>query len=54
MLLSLALIFTVGLILGEIFGKVKLPRFLGMIITGIVLGPFVLGLISEEIINVSS
>ncbi|AIO18546.1 K(+)/H(+) antiporter NhaP2 [Candidatus Izimaplasma bacterium HR1] len=54
MLLSLALIFTVGLILGEIFGKIKLPRFLGMIITGIVLGPFVLGLISDDILNVSS
>jgi len=54
MLLSLALIFTVGLMLGEIFGKVKLPRFLGMIITGIVLGPFVLDMISEDILNVSS
>jgi NhaP-type Na+/H+ or K+/H+ antiporter len=54
MLLSLALIFTVGLILGEIFGKVKLPRFLGMILTGVVLGPFVLGLISDDILSVSS
>ncbi len=53
MLLSLALIFTVGLILGELFGKVKLPKFLGMIITGIVLGPFVLDLISNDILNVS-
>ena len=54
MLLSLALIFTVGLILGEIFGKIKLPRFLGMIITGVVLGPFALNLISGEILDVSS
>jgi len=54
MLLSLALIFTVGLILGEIFGKIKLPRFLGMILTGVVLGPFVFGLISDEILSVSS
>lgn len=54
MLLSLALIFTVGLILGEIFIRLKLPGFIGMIITGIVLGPYVLDLISPDILNVSS
>ena len=54
MLLSLGLIFTIGLVLGEIFGKVKLPRFLGMIVTGILLGPFVFNLISNEILNVST
>ncbi|MBN2604496.1 MAG: cation:proton antiporter [Bacilli bacterium] len=54
MLLSLGLIFTVGLVLGEIFGKVKLPRFIGMIVTGILLGPFVLNLIGIEILNLST
>jgi len=54
MLLSLALIFTVGLILGEIYTKLKLPGFLGMIITGMVLGPHVLDLISSDILNISS
>ena len=54
MLLSLALIFTVGLILGEIFTKMKLPGFIGMIITGIVLGPYVLDLINGDILNISS
>jgi len=54
MLLSLALIFTVGLILGEIFTKLKLPGFIGMIITGMVLGPHVLDLISSDILNISS
>lgn len=54
MLLSLALIFTFGLVLGEIFGKIKLPKFLGMIITGVLLGPLVFGLISEEILNIST
>jgi NhaP-type Na+/H+ or K+/H+ antiporter len=53
MLLSLALIFTIGLVLGELFGKVKLPRFIGMILTGIVLGPYVLDLISDDILMVS-
>ncbi len=53
MLLSIALIFTVGLILGEIFTKLKLPGFIGMIITGIILGPFVLDMISIDILNIS-
>lgn len=52
MLLSLALIFTVGLILGEIFGKLKLPRFIGMILTGILLAS--LGWISDDILTISS
>lgn len=54
MLLSIGLIFSVGLLVGEIFGKIKLPRFIGMIVTGILLGPFVLDLISLDILNVSS
>jgi NhaP-type Na+/H+ or K+/H+ antiporter len=54
MLLSIALIFTFGLLIGELFGKIKLPRFVGMILTGIVLGPFVLDLISIEILSISS
>lgn len=53
MLLSLALIFTIGLILGEIFIKIKLPGFLGMIITGVVLGPFVLDMIDSTILDLS-
>jgi len=53
MLFSLALIFIIGLILGEIFKKINLPSFLGMIITGILLGPYVFDLISGEILNVS-
>ncbi len=53
MLFSLALIFTIGLILGEIFMKIKLPGFVGMIITGIVLGPFVLDMIDISILEIS-
>ncbi len=53
MLLSLALVFTIGLILSELFIKIKLPGFLGMIITGVVLGPFVLDLISLDILDIS-
>lgn len=42
MLTSLALIFLVGLSMAEIVQKVKIPRIIGMLLTGIILGPFVL------------
>jgi len=54
MLLSVALIFTIGLVLSEIFMKLKLPGFIGMIITGIILGPNVLDLINGDILSISS
>lgn len=54
MLLSIALIFTFGLVIGEIFTRFKLPGFVGMIITGIVLGPYALNLISDDILNISA
>ena len=41
MLLSLALIFLCGLLMASIFEKLRLPRLLGMILTGILLGPSV-------------
>lgn len=42
MLTSLALIFIVGLAMGAICSRLKLPRIIGMLVTGIVLGPYVL------------
>ncbi|WP_070000087.1 cation:proton antiporter [Cellulosilyticum sp. I15G10I2] len=54
MLLSFALILLIGFILSGIFQKLKLPGLLGMLITGIVLGPYVLGLIHQDILNISS
>lgn len=53
MLKSLALIFLVGLLMGDIFRKLKLPEILGMLITGIILGPYVLDLFHEKILLVS-
>jgi len=53
MLLSLALIFICGFALGRIMQKLKLPSLLGMIIVGIILGPYVLNLISPTILDVS-
>lgn len=54
MLLSLALIIIIGFALSGIFKYFKLPGLLGMIITGIILGPYALNLISEDILNISS
>ncbi len=54
MLTSIALILLLGLLLGSIFSKMKLPSLLGMIIVGIVLSPHALNLIDESIINISA
>lgn len=54
MLTSLALIFLCGLLLGSIFQKIKLPSLLGMIITGIILGPYALNLIDQSVLSISS
>ena len=54
MLLSLALIFLVGLSAAAIFGALKLPRIVGMLGVGIVLGPYVLDLLDPSILGISS
>lgn len=54
MLLSLALILLVALILNGLLTRLKLPGLLGMIATGIVLGPFVLDLIAPELLAISA
>lgn len=54
MLLSVALILLVGMSMGWICQKVKLPSLLGMLLTGIVLGPYVLDLIDASILGISA
>jgi NhaP-type Na+/H+ or K+/H+ antiporter len=54
MLFSLSLILILGFSLSGIFNRLKIPGLLGMIITGIVLGPFALDLISSDILMISS
>ncbi|MCQ2800308.1 MAG: cation:proton antiporter [Bacilli bacterium] len=54
MLASLSIIFLVGLSMAAICKAIKLPRIIGMIFTGIVLGPFVLDLFDPSILNISS
>lgn len=54
MLTSLALIFLLGLMLGSIFNKLKLPSILGMIITGMILSPYALNLLDPSISGISA
>lgn len=54
MLTSLGLILLVGLALGAICKKIKLPSIVGMLVTGILLGPFVLDLLDPSILNISA
>ena len=54
MLTSLAFIFLVGLAMGAICQKLKLPRIIGMLVTGIVLGPYVLNLLDPSILGISA
>lgn len=54
MLTSLAFIFLVGLSLAAICQTLKLPRIIGMLITGILLGPYVLNVLDPSILSISS
>ena len=54
MLLSISLILMVGMAMGWICRKIKLPSLLGMLVTGIVLGPYVLNLLDPGILNISA
>lgn len=53
MLTSLAYIFILGLSLGYIFNKFRLPSLLGMLLTGIILGPYVLNALSPSLLSIS-
>ena len=54
MLLSIALILLVGMSMGWICRKIKLPGLLGMLITGIVLGPYVLNMLDIKLLGMSA
>ena len=54
MLLSIALILIVGMFMGWLCKKIKLPSLLGMLITGIVLGPYGLNLLDGSILGISA
>lgn len=54
MLLSIALILILGMILGWLCQKCKLPSLLGMMFTGVILGPYVFDCIDTSILSISS
>ena len=54
MLLSLAIILLVGLSSAAIFNAIKMPRIIGMLASGIIVGPYVLDLLDPSILGISS
>ena len=54
MLTSLAFIFLAGLAMAAVCERIGLPRIIGMLFTGIVLGPYVLNLLDPSILGISS
>lgn len=53
MLTSIAIILLLGLVVGWLFSKMKLPSLLGMIIVGIVLSPYCFNMVDKSIIAIS-
>ena len=53
MLLALSLIILLGFSFSEIAFRIKLPRIVGMLLAGVVLGPFVLNLIAPQVLEIS-
>ena len=54
MLTSLAFIFLIGLAMASICQKLGLPRIIGMLATGILLGPYALNVLDSSILSISS
>ena len=54
MLSSLSFVFLLGLSMGAVCQKLKLPRIIGMLLTGIILGPFVLNLLDPSLLSISA
>lgn len=54
MLSALALVFLVGLMMAAICQRFHLPRIIGLLLTGIVLGPYVLDLLDASLLSISS
>lgn len=54
MLTSLAYVFLLGMLLGWVFSRIGLPSLLGMLVTGILLGPCVLNLLDPALLGISA
>ncbi len=53
MLQGILIITIIGFFAGEIARRLRLPRLIGMIIAGIIIGPHALGILPREIMNLS-
>lgn len=53
MILTLSLIIVASFVLSELLNKLRIPKIIGMILTGILLGPYVLNLIAPEMLAIS-
>ena len=53
MFASLAFVFLFGLMGAAVFEKMKLPRIIGMLLVGILIGPYALGLLDPTILSIS-
>lgn len=54
MLLSIALIFLIGMTSGWLCSKLRLPSLTGMILAGAVIGPYILNFIDDSVLSISS
>ena len=54
MLTSISLLLLLGLSLGAIFNKFRLPSLIGYILTGMILGPYLLNVLDPKLLNISA
>lgn len=54
MLISIAIIFFAGLLVGWLCKKIRFPALFGMIIAGIIVGPHVLNLLDDSVLSISA
>ena len=54
MLTSLSFVFLLGLAMAALCQRIKIPRIIGMLLTGILLGPCVLNWLSDSVLGISS
>lgn len=54
MLTSLALVFLLGLAAAALCNRIGLPRIIGMLLSGILIGPYVLNWLDDSILSISS
>lgn len=54
MIFSILLVLLLGILANKLFTKLRLPGLLGMILVGVVIGPYVGNLLSEEFLSIST